>query len=52
MDDSWFGLIELLLVGAACLGFGFQQLWSLRRDRLRRERAGPEAQTRPRDQAE
>ena len=33
-----FGIIEMLLVSILCLGFGFQQLWSLRRDKLRLER--------------
>ena len=39
MDGKTLILIELALVVILCLGFGFQQLWSLRRERRRGEGA-------------
>jgi len=35
MDGSLLGLVELGLVAALALGFGIQQLWSLRREKAR-----------------
>lgn len=45
MDDRYFGLIELLLFGAMAIGFGVQQLWSLRRakEKAARKKAAREA---------
>jgi hypothetical protein len=36
-------LIKLLLILAVCFGFGFQQLWSLRRDKKRTPAASERA---------
>ena len=33
MDAKYYGIVELALTGALVLGFGFWQLWSLRRDK-------------------
>jgi len=37
MESSTLGLIELLLVFGATLGFGLRELWLLRRDRRKRD---------------
>lgn len=39
MADTTFAIFELLLVFGGVLAVGFWELYSLRRDRLRRERA-------------
>ncbi|MCZ8187416.1 MAG: hypothetical protein O9308_13630 [Beijerinckiaceae bacterium] len=45
MDERYYGLIELLLFGALAIGFGVQQLWSLRKakEKAAREKAAREA---------
>ena len=43
MSDDWAFYAEITLVYGAALGLGFQQLWSLRRDRLKREAEEEEA---------
>jgi hypothetical protein len=37
MDGQTLVILEMTLTAALCLGFGFQQLWSLRRDKRRAE---------------
>lgn len=44
MDGKTLILIELALVAFLCLGFGFQQLWSLRRERQRAAEAKARAE--------
>jgi hypothetical protein len=41
MDERYYGLIELLLFGLLAVGFGVQQLWSLRKakEKAAREKA-------------
>lgn len=38
MDGETLFLIELILLHGAVLAFGFYELWSLRRDRKKREK--------------
>jgi hypothetical protein len=41
MDERYYGLAKLLLFGVLAVGFGFQQLWSLKRakEKTAREKA-------------
>jgi hypothetical protein len=41
MDSSWLGLMEMALVLGVALGWGFWELYSLRKDRQRRDQAPP-----------
>jgi hypothetical protein len=41
MDSGWLGLMEMALVLGVALGWGFWELYSLRRDKRRREQHPP-----------
>ncbi|GAK32636.1 MULTISPECIES: hypothetical protein [Iodidimonas] len=45
MDGQWLFLAEMILTFVLVLGFGFRELWLLRKDRLAKEKppeTGPE----------
>jgi hypothetical protein len=37
MDGETLVIIEMTMTAAVCLGFGFYQLWSLKRDKKKAE---------------
>ena len=39
MNGSWLPLLEILLIAAVVFGFGFRELYLLRKDRRAREAA-------------
>lgn len=37
IDPEYYGLVEIIVGGVIVLGFGFWQLWDLKREKRKRE---------------